>query len=74
MKMLNEDGIRQTTFSVLNPDYINQNTPQDGALARASVLGYFDDGSRFGAYVWGVDGRDGLRGVRNVAEGETRQK
>ena len=47
MMMLNKNGIRQTRVYVLTPDYVQRNTPQNGALARASRLYDFDVGSRF---------------------------
>ena len=57
--------IGKTRVYVLNPDYVIKNVPQDGALARASWLCVFGLGSYFGAGDRNVDGRDGLRGVRD---------
>ncbi len=72
MKMLNKAAIRETTVNVLNPDYVKNNVPQNGAIARVSrLLGFVND-SVFYAVGRGVDNRNGLRGVRNVvAEGDT---
>ena len=72
MRMFNWNGIKKTRVYVLNPDYVKQNTPQDGGFAWASRLVRFDFDSRFFALDWGVDYHLGLRGVRNiVAEGYT---
>jgi len=70
MKMLNEAGIGKIEIYVLNPSYVKQNVPQNGALARASMLYPFYGHSMFYAIGWGVDYYEGLRGVRKVAEGD----
>ncbi len=67
MKMLNEAGIRTTRVYVLNPEYVKNNVPQDGAIARASGLdGFdsFDSYSGFNADGWYGGLHGGLRGVR----------
>jgi len=78
MKMFNEDGINEDEdgkkiirIYVLNPDYVKKNVPQNGALARASRLAGFVVASRFVAAFPGVGGHSALRGVRDVAEGDT---
>lgn len=74
MQMLRGTGkkpiIGKTRVYVLNPDYVKQNAPKDGGLARASRLDRFDVGSGFVAYDRVVGSHFGLRGVRNVAEGD----
>jgi len=70
MKMFNEAGIRKIGVYVLNPDYVKQNVPQNGALARVSRLAPFALGSGFYAYVGLADGFIGLRGVRNPEKGD----
>ena len=70
MKMFNEAGIRKIRVYVLNPDYVKQNAPQDGALARASMLNVFGGDSRFGAGGKNIDFHLGLRGVRNFEKGD----
>ena len=70
MKMLHDSGISETRIWVLNPDYVKQMAAQ-GPIARASGLGGFVGGSRFGAVGRDVGGAGGgLRGVRRrSAEG-----
>ncbi|MBI2523422.1 hypothetical protein HYW19_03460 [Candidatus Woesearchaeota archaeon] len=73
MKMFNEAGKRKLRVYVLNPAYVKQNVPQDGALARASWLYNFELDSWFIANDSYVDLHFGLRGVRNVAEGDAQK-
>lgn len=74
MEMLRQNGINKTEVSVLNPDYVKQNAPQDGALVRASSLHNFYFDSWFKAYIRSVVSLDGLRGVPNVAEGGAQKR
>ncbi len=67
MKIFNKAGIGKTRFYVLDPDYVKQETPQDGALVRATRLYDFKDRSNFYAIVRNVQERFGLRGVLNAA-------
>ena len=64
MEMLRKNRIKTTRVYVLNPDYVRENVPQGGALARASSLGGFGHLSRFYAIASYVGNHDGLRGVR----------
>ncbi len=66
MEMLNKAAIRKTRVYVLNPEYVKNNVPQDGAIARASGLYGFVLGSRFFADGRDVDFHLGLRGVRKI--------
>lgn len=72
MKMLKKLGINTTRVYVLTPNYVQEHTEKDSAVARACRLIIFDLGSDFGAsgrYV--VDSDDCLRGVpKEIAEGD----
>ena len=62
MKMLADDGIRETKVFVLNPDYVRIHAAGN-SLGRASWLYYFDD-SRFDTSHRCVSEPDAVRGVR----------
>ncbi|MBU1269524.1 MAG: hypothetical protein KKF95_02020 [Nanoarchaeota archaeon] len=69
MEMLNKAGIKTTNVYVLNPEYVKENVPENGAIARVSVLNYFNGNSYFFALSGNVvnDGRR-LRGVLLTSE------
>lgn len=72
-RVYRQNNIGKTRIYVLNPDYVKNQLKgkEDSAIARASWLDWFDDGSRFIAYGRDVGGADdGLRGVlKESAEG-----
>ncbi|MBU1269115.1 MAG: hypothetical protein KJ583_06715, partial [Nanoarchaeota archaeon] len=74
-KMHNGKGITTTIINTLNPEYVKENVPENGAIARVSVLDYFNLNSNFNAGSRDVDYDYGrLRGVRRDAEGVEAQK
>ncbi|MDO8480181.1 MAG: hypothetical protein Q7S65_00015 [Nanoarchaeota archaeon] len=72
MALLKDVGhTNSTRVWVLNPDYVREHVPKDGALARASGLGRLGDGSWFDADDRGVgDSYGRVRGVRRVVAAE----
>ena len=77
MELLNKEGkIAKTRIWALNPKYIAEHA-QEGAVARASWLYWFDGGSRFFAVGRLVDNSDNfVRGVpleKKIAEGDALQ-
>ena len=69
MKMLSKAGIETTRIYVLNPEYVKNNVPKDGALARVSALNSFYYYSYFDAVNRDVDLDDRrLRGVLSASE------
>ena len=63
MKMLADNGIKETKIYVLNPEYVRKHAKEE-ALGRASWLNNFSLNSGFSAVGSGINNLDRLRGVR----------
>lgn len=68
MNGINKEGIGQARICVLNPYYVKKNVPQDGAIARACRLSFFQCDAGFDAGGRSVGNPTFyLRGIPNTA-------